>query len=78
MEAITRSLTPQVQQPTMCGYCGNKVDINDSTIDANLQEMRDNLHNLALNNNLKRTSAKRSLIDGPFGSSGEDSRVSRQ
>ena len=37
----------QQQQPIICHYCGNKVDLNDDAIDETLQAMRDSMQSLS-------------------------------
>lgn len=47
------------QQPVMCHYCGNKVDLNDSNLDESLQAMRDSMQSIS--SGLKRSVARKDL-----------------
>ncbi|XP_047146364.1 uncharacterized protein LOC100203056 isoform X2 [Hydra vulgaris] len=49
----------KLQQPALCHYCGNKVDLNDTNLDESLQAMRDSMHNFA--SGMKRSTVSRSL-----------------
>ena len=56
------------QQPIICHYCGNKVDLNDDSIDETLQAMRDSMQSLSgrassgkQSNELKRSGARKNL-----------------
>ena len=47
------------QKPVLCNYCGNKVDLEDENLDANLQAMRESMNNLS--SGMRRSSLKSNL-----------------
>ena len=55
----------QQQQPIICHYCGNKVDLNDDSVDETLQAMRDSMQSLSgrgkQGSELKRSGARKNL-----------------
>ena len=55
----------QQQQPIICHYCGNKVDLNDDSVDETLQAMRDSMQSLSgrgkQSSELKRSGARKNL-----------------
>ena len=50
---------PQQQQPVLCHYCGNKVDLNDTSLDESLQAMRESMQSIS--SGMKRTDTRKNL-----------------
>jgi len=61
--SVSPPVNSQVQQqPIICHYCGNKVDLNDDSVDETLQAMRDSMQSLAgQHGGLKRSGGRKHL-----------------